>query len=288
MTVPAREASAREQCVVAVPVYRSFLTEEEEVSWRHLLHFLGDREIRLFLPEGLESPKPEMREERFPARFFDSVASYSRLLLSEDFYRRFSAFEFLLIYQLDALVFSSALDRWCEAGYDYLGAPWWKDPDRPELGLSHTGNGGLSLRRVAAALEVLTADARPGPLPVELMKTQMPDLQGLPPARKLRRKVRILREARQGARWYTDRYSLNEDRFWSDRAHLFLRSFRTAPPHEALEFSFEVAPRAAFELNGARLPFGCHGWWRYDREAWAPYLLPAGESAAPAAARAAR
>ena len=42
---------------------------------------------------------------------------------------------------------------------------------------------------------------------------------------------------------------------------------------EGLRFSFEVAPRLCFELNGRRLPFGCHGWHRYDRTFWEPYLL---------------
>jgi hypothetical protein len=34
-----------------------------------------------------------------------------------------------------------------------------------------------------------------------------------------------------------------------------------------------VAPRLCFELNGRKLPFGCHAWQRYDRGFWEPYLL---------------
>lgn len=265
---------------VAVPVYRSRLTPEEEISWRHLSHFLGHRDVRLFLPEGLESPLPGARQERFPARYFDSVRTYSRLLLSEAFYRRFEAAEYLLIYQLDALVFSDRLEPWCEAGYDYLGAPWWKDPKRPERGFARVGNGGLSLRRVEACLEVLTSTTRPGW--GLLAGSVAPDLDTAGGLARWRRKGRVLREARRGARWYAEHYSLNEDRFWSDRAHLLHPSFSTAPPREALAFSFEVAPEECYRRNRSRLPFGCHGWWRYGREFWQPHLLPRGSSSAAA------
>ena len=57
--------------------------------------------------------------------FVDRVA-YNRLMMSEQFYRAFEGYEYILIYQLDCLVFSNALEEWCRKGYDYIGAPWFE------------------------------------------------------------------------------------------------------------------------------------------------------------------
>lgn len=44
-------------------------------------------------------------------------------MLEADFYRRFGKYKYMLIYQLDAFVFSDKLLDFCEMGYDYIGAP---------------------------------------------------------------------------------------------------------------------------------------------------------------------
>jgi Protein of unknown function (DUF5672) len=54
-------------------------------------------------------------------------------------------------------------------------------------------------------------------------------------------------------------------------------TFRIPPPETALSFAFETNPRECFELNGRRLPFGCHKWWLHDREFWEPYVVEAAE-----------
>ena len=253
------------------------LSPDEQISWNHLQHHLGEAfEIRLFLPNELPSPLPGVREERFPPEYFRGVETYSRLLLSESFYRRFEDFEHLLIYQLDALVFSNGLREWCGAGYDYVGAPWWHDPEHPDRGLSRAGNGGLSLRRVEAFLEVLTS-RRYREEEVSLLEqwrsSRLPDLEGSG-RRRLFKRLNVLRDVRRGAAWYAGSYTLNEDRFWSDRAHLFRPGFRVAEAATALRFAFERQPRRCYEINGRQLPFGCHAWARYDREFWEPFLLP--------------
>jgi hypothetical protein len=89
----------------------------------------------------------------------------------------------------------------------------------------------------------------------------------------LRQRLRVLREVKRGAAWYTEHYTVNEDRFWSDRARLFDPDFKIAPPADGLRFAFECAPRHCFEANRRQLPFGCHAWARHDREFWQPYLL---------------
>jgi hypothetical protein len=65
----------------------------------------------------------------------------------------------------------------------------------------------------------------------------------------------------------------HEDFFWAYEARKVVRDFCVPGPREGLEFSFELAPRYCFAMNFGRLPFGCHAWFRYDREFWEPYLL---------------
>lgn len=78
---------------------------------------------------------------------------------------------------------------------------------------------------------------------------------------------------------HPDRYGLNNDFFWATQAVKYLPSFRVATVEEALKFAFEGAPRKCFEMNGRRLPFGCHAWARYDRAFWEPFLVSADEPA---------
>jgi hypothetical protein len=65
----------------------------------------------------------------------------------------------------------------------------------------------------------------------------------------------------------------NEDWFYTQYAGHYAPGFNLAPPDRALEFGFEVEPRRCFELNGYRMPFGCHAWEKYDRAFWEPHLL---------------
>ncbi len=66
---------------------------------------------------------------------------------------------------------------------------------------------------------------------------------------------------------------IHEDIFWAFEAPKMATNFRIPEPREALDFSFEMAPRYCFNVNSGRLPFGCHAWPKYDREFWETYLL---------------
>jgi len=47
---------------------------------------------------------------------------------------------------------------------------------------------------------------------------------------------------------------------------------RAASPSLALSFSFQVNPRLLYEVNSRRLPFGCHGGFKYDLAFWEPFI----------------
>ena len=42
---------------------------------------------------------------------------------------------------------------------------------------------------------------------------------------------------------------------------------------DGLRFAFEVSPRTCLDLNGGKMPFGCHAWARYDRSFWEPFIV---------------
>jgi hypothetical protein len=268
----------REMALVVVPFYKQSLTPDEEISLRHLIRILGHHPLNFLSPESLPIDKKhsEFAVMRFPDRFFEDVASYSQLLLSRIFYETFRQYDYILIYQLDCLVFSDHLAHWCSLNYDYIGAPLFRSNTDPARGLSRTGNGGLSLRKVESFLKVLNSRRyveRSISFGRELLAAELCDTKEMPPIWRFIKKIQVLRQIRRGVQWYTTHYTLNEDIFWSDRARMFYPDFKIAPVEEALHFAFEKFPRCCFEQNGRRLPFGCHAWAKYDRVFWEPYLV---------------
>jgi hypothetical protein len=236
------------QAMVVVPAYEAQPNALEAVSWHRCLEVFPRTPIALLAPEGLDLSAylpPERQEARpihvvrFDPGFFQSTATYSRLLLSAGFYRTFLSYEFILIYQLDGFVFRDELADWCARGYDYIGAPWidcaWLEEARhawsPKTRDNVVGNGGFSLRRVAPALKLLT---------------EQPEV--------------------------AEQWGGNEDQFWAFKAPAWA-PFKIPTLEEAVAFSFEVSPERAFALNGSKLPFGCHGWSHGDLiEFWRPVL----------------
>lgn len=253
---------------IVVPRYRDHLTPDEEISLRHLELVLAGRPRFWVSPHSLRPERADYGVEPFDDAYFENVDSYSRLLLDPSFYRRFEAYEFLLIYQLDCLVFRDELDRFAAAGFDYVGAPWLKNRQLPMRGFSRVGNGGLCLRRVASCLRVLEAE-RPGPRAVATLARLSLGRERLG----WRQRLRVARETAEGVARYRRVYSLNEDHFWCDRASLFDPGYRVADVETGLAFAFDEAPRYAYSVLG-RLPMGCHGWHRRDREFWERHLLP--------------
>lgn len=69
----------------------------------------------------------------FPDTYFKGIAGYNRLMMSPEFYETFAQWEYILIYQTDAWVFSDRLSEWCSKGYDYIGAPWIPKPKYRKL-----------------------------------------------------------------------------------------------------------------------------------------------------------
>lgn len=268
---------------IVVPHHRFPLTADEETSLRHLRHHLGGFDTYWVGPAGVAFEGRDFRVQTFDPAFFATHAGYNRLLMSKVFYEAFAAYEFMLVYQLDCLVFNGALEAWCHKGWDYVGAPWI---DEGRDGAADTfrsvGNGGLSLRRVSRHLEVLNARAlRHDPLEYAW---QTPRATSLPFLQRIERRIRrnfyaigVGNDINACVHDWLGR-GLYEDGFWATQARYFCPDFRIPDAREALPFSFETAPSFCFQENGGRLPFGCHAWAKNDRAFWKPYLLPAGQA----------
>ena len=254
------------EVAIVLPIYKSNISSNEEISLKSLNKYLSDYPIFTIGPFDTKNHFPNYNFMEFNPNNFDSVVSYSKLLLSKEFYKRFSKFKYILIYQLDCLVFSSNLKSWCQLGYDYIGAPIFINLNSPSLDYCFIGNGGLSLRKVSNFIRVFESSHIPKWSIV--FNSLLPDINYLD----FIKKYRVVKEGRLGVDWYTKNYSLNEDLFWSTRARLFYPSFNIAPSSVALKFSFEANPRFCYDANKKNLPFGAHGWEKWDKKIWMNFI----------------
>lgn len=259
---------------ILIPIYKEAPSADEDISLRQTFRVFGSRSIILVCPESLDIKKyheyGSFETVRFPDRYFRDVHGYSELLLTAGFYQRFSA-EYILICQPDAFVFRDDLEVWINSGYDYVGAPWLRSRDRIPLikkmwddtleisrRLTHSGNsiapknkallyntvgnGGLSLRRRSACVDVL---------------------------QKLAAVAAVYTAPENQNSFYA------EDVFFSIEPARHQLPFFKPDFREACQFAIENKPARAMEINGNRLPMGCHNW-PAERDYWRPYFLSLG------------
>ncbi len=230
----------------------------EKVSFLQCLRVLGNRDIYIFTHSGIdlsqykqmaENEGVELKTKLFDKSYFGSVAAYNRLMLYKQFYLSFANYVYLLIYQLDAYVFSDDLDYWCSRGYDYIGAPWFDYfATSAEGRLYAVGNGGLSLRRTTYFTNLLTT--RRGIFGFRHLPTGDD---------RLMTKIKFILGGYNRIENLIERNTLNEDHFYC----IFLQTSRFSPnlpsPEVAAAFAFERSPSYLYHLIG-RLPMGCHAF----------------------------
>lgn len=262
---------------VVVPIYRNHISHDEMYSLTHIVHYLESFPKFFICPENMQIQTDLFEIVKFSNGYFESIKGYNRLMLGLDLYSRFSQYEYILLVQLDALVLSSNLKSILNDEWDYIGAPWFTDRTVPAKGFMCAGNGGFSLRHVPAFTKVLTEGEfkanhildiifeRPG--------YRFQDLNTIQFGLKQLKKLDFLRNALQKGNRFIQDYHWNEDNFWACRASFFLSEFRVASVEASLRFSFEMHPRYCLQQNQNRLPFGCHAWFKYDREFWEPFLI---------------
>jgi hypothetical protein len=265
---------SKELVCVVIPLYKNTLTHFERISLNQCLKILKNYPICFVKPHSLNIDEllidKNIKVEDFADDYFESVQSYNRLMLSEEFYKRFLTYEYMLIHQLDAYVFRDELADWCNQDYDYIGAPWrieidfdskikefiwnlkkkialWFDLKENLYGKygpkeiifkRSVGNGGFSLRRVEKFLNLIPKHQKSIEKYLELAQTH--------PA-------------------------YNEDAFWCIELNRFVNRLRIPDWRIALKFAVEHLPEKAYKINGG-LPFGCHAWDIYETDFWKKYI----------------
>lgn len=256
---------------IVIPYYKADISSEEEISIMHLNKFLGQFDKFLVLPESLTKVSFKIHKSRivhFPDEYFGSIKKYCEMLNMKKFYENFLNYEYILIHQLDALVFSDQLIAWCNKGYDYVGSPLFNSKigllTRPKNSSISGCNGGFSLRRVRRFIKI-----------IDITLKESERFSNDFKIRKLWFYQAVL-TGKSRSKWLKAPaycYPFNEDGFWSYEAVKYYPEFKIAPFKEALEFSFERYPRKCFKLNNYKLPFGCHAWKRYAEQFWSRFLL---------------
>jgi hypothetical protein len=275
-----RSAPPGKKVAILVPMSsRPDLTEEEEISMRQLVHHLGAYDKFLLAPEGMQFDFDGFQTRGYPHKFFGSGAAHGKLLGTRAFYRGFLDYEYVFFYHLDSLAFSDQLAEWCEKGIDYIGPPWIQCEDSPWVDRPRVGNGGFTLLRVESALKAITNRYRAQPpyFWYDLFNSSAPGWlvsivakleSAFPNVRLFRRLMEEKHELENPAE-----FNRNNDIFWSDLANYFDPEFKVASLEDGLRFAFEVSPRTCLEMNGGRMPFGCHAWAKYDRAFWEPFIV---------------
>lgn len=265
--------------VIVVPVYREPLPEEI-ISLRRCCEVLNRYTMIIVAPEELslnsyadlwQSYGLSCQVERFASSYFENIAGYNRLLLSEEFYLRFQEYDYMLIYQPDAYVFDDQLYEWCEKGYDYIGAPLvgkFTDQTFDAAMPMRVGNGGLSLRRVKAYIDYFQGKKH--------VFTSQQIIRRISLWKKPYTRIFVWLLMMLG--WHNTPRSVaahwqyNEDDFWSGVLDDSNYALSKPSPLETLSFAFERFPSELFHLT-QQLPFGCHAWKKYQyEEFWEKYI----------------
>ena len=236
--------------VVTIPIYKPQPNAVERFNLAVSLSVLGeDTPIVLLIPQGLDVSEyvtmaPSAIKLEVDPGYFRSISTYSQLCLQPSLYRALAHFDYVLLLQPDAILLRNDLRQWADLGYAYIGAPIGVAINVLDKGLldglgentvafTHfvpgtVGNGGFSLRKVSATIDVLERHASVA-----------------------------RRFALQG---------LSEDLFYAACA-VFDPAFRVPTPLEAARFSIEMHGPQFMEVT-RQIPVGLHAWDRYDTHYW--------------------
>ena len=157
-------------------------------------------------------------------------------------------------------MFRNELEYWCAQGYDYLGAPWFKDATTM---YSKAGNGGFSLRNIQACLDAIDCGVHrtfAGVFKRHKKKHLISNILHFPVVIASYLFDKLWPEQLSKSR-------KNEDVVWAYDAKL-----KAIPSELALKFSFECYPRKLYELNNRQLPFGCHAFEKWEYDFWKQFI----------------
>ncbi len=258
---------------IVIPIYKPVLSELEAISLNQACSVLSDYPFVFVKPQSLDltaiqKQYPRIETESFDDKYFKNIIGYNHLLLQTDFYSRFLSFDYILIYQLDAYVFSNELQEWCSKGYDYIGGPWLQKPIYQYAFFRQWKRTKMWLKEVRQRLEKGKEAFEQQKKYVEMVQETLSsrDLKevgnGGLSLRNVKSHYNATLDLKDRIDFYVSREersaTFNEDIFWSSEP----KNFRYPSAEEALKFSFDKYPDLCYKHNGYQLPFGCHGWYK--------------------------
>jgi hypothetical protein len=235
---------------IVLPIYRPRLNDELLATVDRAIALLQHGDWHLVAPMSLETSFYEQRYGkpivRFPDTCLDSVHNYSRLLLTDGFYATFAQYEYMLVIQDDVYVLRDDLTYWQARRLDYIGAPWprgheydlsmSRKPDIREYTITaYVGNGGFSLRRIAACRQLLA-------------------------------------EFAEEAAWFRT-HQVSEDLFFASLGQ-FSQQFILPRLRVAAAFAWESDLRRMHVLCNGQLPMAIHAYDKVDPEFFASTIAP--------------
>lgn len=258
---------------VIIPLYKVSPSDLEKISIQQCFNVLHSHKIIAIKPDHLSLSNYDFIFDEvisFDNTSFKDPAGYNKLMRSPHFYDKFLAYEFILIYQPDAFVFRDDLIYWCNQGYDYIGAPWLRFVDYPDV-FKKAKN--LSKRFLHTKLNI----KMPGTdLPSEIQLENRVGNGGFS-LRNVAKFHQICLHNRPLIDYYDSRpeHQFGEDVFFGVEVNRFKEQLKIPDFKTAVYFSMETALSNAFRLTEGQLPFGCHAWDR-QLEFWRPYFKAAG------------
>jgi hypothetical protein len=260
-------------CAVIIPLYKGHHSDEEKASLIQTFKVLKNHAIIIVGPKNKSLKSMicssikgfgDFTYVPFKDNYFNGIKSYNRLMLSTLFYNKFKKFDYILICQADAYVFEDKLLEWCNLGYDYIGAPWFKpsieEPDLHKAFLG-VGNGGLSLRKTSSMLKVLNTFKY-----VYSWKECIQFLKSKKDIGTIKKILSLIKSFTVSNNFHHlfNNFGNNEDYFWGIYVTKSFAWYKTPDMTTALQFSFEKRVAESYELNNKSLPMGCHKWWNDD------------------------
>ncbi|NDI99830.1 hypothetical protein GWA97_12140 [Flavobacterium sp. LaA7.5] len=257
--------------IVVIPLYTTALSDNDLISLHRSITILGNHTFAVVCPQSLDlSPLDSVINKvthtviRFNDEFFKGVSGYNKLMLSGIFYEKFKDYEYMLICQTDVYVFKDELLKWCNKGYDYIGAPWlasernfinkglfvlrnfFKKKKKSTAHFFKVGNGGFSLRKVAKMYEITTEQT----------------------------------ESIQHAQENKNPHSHHIEDIYFSLVAPTLTDMKIPDYKEAVGFSIDRKPHIGVKINGGKLPFACHGFNKPKvRAFWEPLIAKAEKEA---------
>jgi hypothetical protein len=260
------------RAVVLIIVHKPDPSQTEIKSLVQCAGVLRCYRIVLICPRGMDvkayrEVAPQVEFEFIDPKWQATYRSFNRLKISPLLYRKYSDYQYILFYELDAWVFRDELEYWCDQGFDYIGAPWFEGWYKAtgQSQFAGIGNGGFSLRKVNSHLKAIhrLGYVRPPKVLWEDFK-----------AKKNLKSVMVFLLSLtfwNNTFFLFNNFRGNEDFFWGrivgDKFNWKIPDLATAA-----RFSIEANSQALYEMNGNQLPFGCHKWEKYETGFWKQFI----------------